>query len=260
MTKEQFARIRGWFESYVADITPDDKKVADLIGLKRVHSEKVAGHCAAIARDEGFSGPDTRTAEALGILHDIGRFAQIVEFMTFNDTGSFNHGEYGAEIIGKSDVLAALNEPDRGRIHAGVRHHNARIVTGGLDSEALPFVNIIRDADKLDIYRVIAETIRNGDHEKHPEITLNIDMKGPPGAAALEQIRARETVSYENIKSLADFRLTELSWLYDINYRYTLRYIAENGILDEVTGSLPDDPAVNEVVREVKDFIEGKMK
>jgi hypothetical protein len=257
MTAEQFKNIKDWFESYVDDITPDDETLSALIDLKRVHSAEVAVNCKEIAEDANFSGPDIRTAEALGVLHDAGRFSQIVKFRTFSDSESFNHGEHGYDILVKSDVLSPLSDLDRDRILCGIRYHNSRFVPDDLDPGVLPFVGLIRDADKLDIYRVISETLRNGDYDRYPEITLHIDFDGPVNPAVLDQIRDQKTVSYDNVKSLHDFRIAQFSWLYDLNYEYTYRQMVERGFLAEITESLPDDKDVTDVVRAAQDYIES---
>ncbi|MFC1552939.1 HD domain-containing protein, partial [Candidatus Latescibacterota bacterium] len=116
MTAEQFENIKQWFETYVDDITPDDDTLSALIELKRVHSAEVAVNCREIAEDANFSAPEIRTADALGVLHDVGRFSQIVRFRTFSDSESFNHGEHGYDIIVKSNVLSPLSAIDKERI------------------------------------------------------------------------------------------------------------------------------------------------
>ncbi|MFC1650815.1 HD domain-containing protein [Candidatus Latescibacterota bacterium] len=260
MTAEQFDDLKNWFETYVDDITPDNYKIKSLINLKRVHSNKVAVNCREIAEDANLPSYDRLTAEMLGLFHDIGRFSQLVEFQTFSDSDSINHGEHGHEIVRKSNVLSTVSDMDEQRILHGIRYHNSRTIPENTGPGVRPFVELIRDADKLDIYRVISDTLRNKDFDKYPEITLHIDFDGPVNPSALAQIRRQETVSYGNIKSLLDFRITQLSWIYDINYTFTFRQIIERGFLAEVTESLPDEKDVSEIVRTVCDFIDSKLK
>ncbi|MFC1538912.1 HD domain-containing protein [Candidatus Latescibacterota bacterium] len=260
MTIEQFDDLKKWFETYVDNVTPDDNRLKTLITLKYNHSHEVAVNCRGIAEDANMSASDILTAELLGLFHDIGRFSQLVEFQTFSDPDSLNHGEHGYEIAIKTDVLSAVSDSDKQRILNGIRYHNSRIIPEHLDSDVLPFVKLIRDADKLDIFRVISETLGNKDFDKYPEITLHIDIDGPVNPAALSQVRRLETVSYENVKSLLDFRLTQLAWIFDINYPFTFRQIIERGFLNEITGSLPEDDDIREVIRSVVDFIDSKLK
>lgn len=54
---------------------------------------------------------DILIAEAPGLLHDVGRFSQLVEFGTFSDTDSINHGESGYKIIKHFEVFSPLPQP-----------------------------------------------------------------------------------------------------------------------------------------------------
>ena len=40
-------------------------------------------------------------ASLIGLLHDIARFEQYTKYKTFNDLESFDHGDYGVEILKK---------------------------------------------------------------------------------------------------------------------------------------------------------------
>ncbi len=63
----------------------------------------------------------------------------------------------------------------------------------------------VRDADKLDIYRVLYDAWRSGVFRAQPEILHGVDIDGPPTAAALADLQARRTISFRNVRSLADF-------------------------------------------------------
>ena len=260
MNVEHHKRLRNWFFNYIEDISPEHGRLKSLIELKKVHSLNVADNSRALAEDMKWSHSDILTSEILGLFHDIGRFSQIIEFQTFSDPDSINHGEHGYNILKQSDILSPLPAIDQKRILNGTHYHNSRNIPEHVASDSLSFLKLVRDADKLDIYRVINGSIKNNELKEYPEITLHIDINGPLNPSALAQVRSKQTVSYENVKSLADFGLTQLSWIYDINYTFIFRQILQRGILEEITQILPEEKEINELVQSVKSYIESKLK
>ncbi len=203
-----FTGIREWFEDYYDSCISTDGRRTKLMALKLEHSLKVGAHAKAIAEDEQWTAIEIEVAEILGILHDVGRFSQLVEFGTFSDSDSVNHGERGYEVARSAGFLIQLPEKIQTAILNGIRQHNARRIPEELDKTSIRYLQLVRDADKLDIFRVIHKAIQQNTIEEQPEITLNVDIDGPVNPAALSELENRHNVSYRNIKSLADFGLT----------------------------------------------------
>ncbi len=260
MNVEQFNHLQKWFHKYVKNITPDSGKLIHLIQLKLEHSINTAYYSRALGEDMRWSVSDILTAEALGLLHDVGRFSQIVKFGTFSDTGSINHGECGHKIIKQFNILSPLTGDDQARILDGIHYHNSVEIPQHINPDSLRFVKLVRDADKLDIFRVINDSIKNNRLDDYPEITLNIDINGPVNPLVLSQVLNKQIVSYKNVKSLADFGLTQLSWIYDINYKFTFQQIFDRRILEQVIELLPEEKEIQKVARAVKMFIAQKLQ
>ncbi|MBT4482273.1 MAG: HD domain-containing protein [Candidatus Latescibacteria bacterium] len=260
MNINQLKVIKKWFHAYVEDITPDNDKLIHLIRLKYDHSLHVAENSRLIAEGMKWLKSDINVAEALGLLHDVGRFSQVVEYRTFYDPDSINHGERGFKVVGESGILSALPQNEQMKILDGIKFHNLITIPQYVNSARLRFVKLIRDADKLDIYRIIYDTVKTKIFEEHPEIFLNIDFDGPINPAALAQILNKETVSYRNVKSFKDFCLNQLSWMYDINYSLTFRLISEREIFKKVTAILPEDNGVQKAVRSVHAYMKKEGK
>ncbi len=259
MTESQFNELTGWFYTYTRNLTPENKKHTDLIDLKIDHSERVAEIARQLAEEMQWPRSDIRTGEVLGLLHDIGRFSQIIEHSTFSDPDSIDHGERGYQVLRENGALSGLDVPEQNAILFGVRHHNDRDFPTDIPAESTRFVKLVRDSDKLDIFRVIDNIIRERKFDEHPEMTLNIDIDGPPTAGAIAEIKKRETISYQNVLTLADFALTELSWTYDLQYPGALRRMVEWGCLDRIISLLPDTDEMREIITEIRSYIGGQF-
>jgi hypothetical protein len=75
----------------------------------------------------------------------------------------------------------------------------------------------------------------------------------------LDTISAGRLVTLAQLKSLNDFKLLQLSWLYDINFPNTFRLIKERDLLARLGATLPRDPAVQEVLSRLQDYLERRL-
>jgi hypothetical protein len=248
MNPRQEKKLAKWFEEYVHHFAGKGGRLPPMLKLKLVHSRRVAANAAGLARDLGFAQGDTLAAGMLGLLHDIGRFTQFAAHGTFRDELSFNHGQRGADIMAQCPALAACSGNDRSRIIAGIRYHNSANLPKGLKSDALDFVKLARDADKLDIFSLLYSAWKNGDLWRDPDIMPMIKLDGPLNPGALEEIKRRRAISVANIKSLADFFLLQLSWVYDLNFRPSYRRLISRRVIEKIAEALPPTVEVNEQI------------
>jgi len=258
MNEKTLAKIRRWYGAHAKSYRAPDGNLHAVLQLKFDHSARVAAEAAGIARELGWSTEMVRAARALGLLHDIGRFEQFTKFGTLFDPVSVDHGEQGYKVLKRSDTLSSCSAREKNAILNGVRYHNRRVIPPSVSADALPFVKLVRDADKIDIIYVLNEEIRRNRHMKHPEILLHIDLDGPPTLALVKQILDHRSGSYENVKTLADLNLMKIAWVYDINYLPSLRRILKRKLLDDLLGTMPSKPTAG--ARKIKDIATEYIK
>ena len=132
-----------------------------LILHKIEHTFRVAELADRYAAAQGMNASDTNFAWFLGLLHDIGRFEQIRRFGTFVDSQSVDHAELSADILFTDGLIdefskEGLPEDWRSISETAIRQHNKLNLPDTLDERTRSFAEILRDADKTDIFRVIA--------------------------------------------------------------------------------------------------------
>ena len=144
------------FEDYTENYDLKDPNIY----LKYVHTGKVAENCEKIARSLELSEEDCDLAWEIGMLHDIGRFEQLRRFHTFNDSVSIDHAQFGADLLFQEGLIKKFDgaAKDYGLIEKAVRYHSLYRIPEGLTDREMMFCQIIRDADKVDIYRANYET------------------------------------------------------------------------------------------------------
>lgn len=255
MTADQLDRIRDWLQAFVDSYRAADGVLPDAVALKLDHTRRVAENARDIARDLDWSPEDVDLAEALGWLHDVGRFAQFGEFGHFHDASSFNHGHRGADLVRESGVLDDLDEKSGGCLLDGIRHHNAKRIPAGLPPDHVRFLQLIRDADKLDIFRVVAEGLERDGFRELADMWPHIHLDGPIHPLLLQDIRARNQGDVAHVESLADFLLLEASWLCELHSAPARVRARRARVLDTLAAHLPADPDVRAVLDGIRGFL-----
>ena len=252
MNRELLIQIQAWFEEFVDGFCPASSDLPSPLVLKQVHTRAVASNARLIARELEWSEEDIRMSEALGWLHDVGRFAQFAEFGHFHDATSVNHGLRGCELVAASDILDSLSGDRRNALLESIRHHNAKDIPTTLSPLTLPFLRLIRDADKLDIYRVVIEGLRQNGFRELSNIWPHIQLDGPVNPDLLREIQTRHSVDLVHVKSLADFLVLQAHWIYDLHYAPTRNQVRQRRILESLTAFLPPHPEAQEFFCQVQ--------
>jgi len=252
MTHVQLQTIRRKFLTYVNAYIDQSGKMKNMMELKREHCAFVAKNARELAERSGWNQSKLYAAEALGLLHDVGRFPQLEEYGTFRDECSINHGLRGGQAIKEEGFLDEIDDDLREALTLAVRYHNDRELKQNISAKALPWLKLIRDADRLDIYRVILEKLKNGELEKHPDVVLHLKIDAPPSPTILEAISNQRPPAYTDLRSVADFLLMLLSWTHQMTLLPAAYDIMrERKIVPEFVKFLPNLPEVKFFLRQL---------
>ena len=125
-----------------------------------------------------------------------------------------------------------------------------RKIAENVEGEALLFSKIIRDADKLDIYRVINEDAMidifwykdfNG-QEIHEEI--------------FKHFIENKFINYKEIQNNADQILAFYNYIYDFNFPYCLKIIKDNKYLENFYNRVVETFNSESVAKKTKQVLE----
>ncbi len=237
------------YDAYVDTFRGADGELPPMMRLKREHTAHVVENARAIAAGEGFDAETARACDVAALLHDTGRYEQLKRYNTFRDSDSIDHAVFSHDIVKERGWLDG--DPQREAILTAVLVHNRRDVPDGLDPLTEAAVHTVRDADKLDIFRVLENQIATTDWRHDSTAFWNLPTTARPSPAVLEAIRERRPVDYQNIRSLADFVLIQVGWMISgLRYSTSRRLCDERGHLAfrrSFLRELTDDPAVEEI-------------
>ena len=219
-----------------------------MLQLKLDHTLGVVEDAKRIMAGEAWPANACVIGEACALLHDAGRYSQLNEFGTFQDARSIDHAKRGVEVIEKERWLDALPAALRKTVLAAVALHNKKDVPASLDAGTAELVHLVRDADKLDIFRVMETAIRDGSLERNPEIAWDLRVKAAPSPEVVASISKGLPVSYGWIKTLSDFVLIQVGWLNGgMHFRTALQLAGDRQVLEfreKYLRTLSGDPGV----------------
>lgn len=263
------------FAEYVRNYDPSDEKIK----LKIDHTYRVAGLCQRIAESLGLSEPDVDIAWLLGMLHDIGRFEQIRRFGTFNDVQSVDHAEFGADLLLKEGLIRKFAEgyyeecelarsgneeaeqiiknnehhnKDTGLLEMAIRQHNKYRVKEDLTERQRMFCDILRDADKVDIFKVNADIPM----EIIYDVTTEELKNGVITKEVLESFYKKETVLKSVRRSAVDHIVGHISLLFELVYKESYRQAKEQGYVYKLLDFKSDVPEVNAEFDDMRKYVD----
>ena len=249
MNKSQHDDLVAWFDGYVEPFLATDDEGVKNIRLKIEHTRKVCEAMALLADGEGLSENESLIASATALLHDVGRFTQYRRWRTFLDSDSDNHARLAIDVIREENILAGIDKPEQILIEEAVRFHNMLAPPSTFLSPTRKFINLIRDADKLDIWRVFVELLAQPPEERPSAATLGLDdLPGTISDACISALNSGSIVRLDTISCLNDFKLLQISWVYDLTYATSRRILSERGYIPALAATLPERADIREAV------------
>ncbi len=252
-------KARKVFNDYVSNYNINDSKIK----LKIIHINRVANNSRKIAQMLKLPKEQQDLAELIGLLHDIGRFEQLRIYGTFSDKDSISHAEKGIEVLFKNNLIREFIDESNydSIILKAIRNHSTLKIEDNLSKEELLHTKIIRDADKLDIYKVFSEErIEDGVLIGTDDISKEI-----LSPKFFEDFKKEKLLLYSDIKTDMDFMVACLAYIYDFNFKESLQIVKEENYINKIIKRInAKDKYTREKLDEISiiamDYINKKIK
>ncbi len=250
-------RLKTWFAEYVRRFDSDDPAVQQNMDLKEEHTRGVCEAIREIGGSLELSEGDLCLAEASALLHDIGRFEQFRRYGTFADHRSVDHAALGVDVIRENRVLEGLDSAAARLIVRAVACHNRADVPDGEPERSLFFIRLLRDADKVDIWRVVTDYYRKAENHRSRTIELDLPDTDAVSDPVHEALMNGRLVRMADLRTLQDFKLLQIGWIYDVNFPRTFQIVRERKYLEAIRDALPEKSArVTEVYERARAYLE----
>lgn len=256
MNKAELEQLIGWFDVYTTPFLNTDYEGMKNIQLKIEHTKKVCEAMNLLAIGENLSENESLIASAVAILHDVGRFLQYKKWRTFLDRDSDNHARIAVDVIRAENVLSNIDSAERLLIEEAVRFHNMLTPPFEIKSPTRLYIDLIRDADKLDIWRVFVELLALPEKERASAATLGLpDAPEKVSNDCIQALLSGSIVRLDSISCLNDFKLLQISWVYDLTFCSSRKIVSERGYIQALASTLPKREEIDLAVQKALDAL-----
>lgn len=246
--------LKRRYAEYVAGFCGADGKLPEMMELKRVHTAKVVENAEAIADGEHFDAVTREAALVAALFHDLGRYEQLKRYNTFRDSESVDHAVFS------HDLLQGFGWVKDEAVLKAILYHNRRDLPTDMDALTAAAAHTVRDADKLDIFRVLEDRVAHTDWRHDTRAFWNLAVTAPPNPVVVDCVENRRPVDYQNITSLADFVLIQVGWMISGLHFATSRRLCHArghlGFRRDFLHQLTDSPAIDRLC----DLAESTLK
>ena len=256
--QETLSALKAWFSDYVKTFHSENPEKQQNINIKKEHTIRVCSEIIDIAESLDLSREELRLAEAIALLHDVGRFEQYDRYGTFSDFNSVNHAVLGIKILRENNMLKNIDQSTRKIILCAIFHHNRVELPRRTIEACLFFTKLLRDADKLDIWRVLTENYSNKNKSRIESLDLGLPDTPEISDKVCQELVAGRPIKAEHLKSLNDLKLLLMGWVYDVNFQRTFQLIRERGYLEMLRDVLPQSGRIVKIYSLLRSHLEQR--
>lgn len=223
------------------------------ISLKVRHILRVVENSKFIAKELDLNEEQVSLAELIGLFHDIGRFEQVRIYDTFSDKDTgIDHAAYSLKVLYEDGLIRkfiATNKYDD-IIKKAVFNHNKPVIDKSVDGDALLFSKIIRDADKLDIYKAINQEEMKDIfwYKEFDNIKMSDEL--------MKKFEKEKLIDYKDIKNNADQIYAFYGYVLDFNFPSCFKIIKDNQYLEKFFVRIKDTFKDEDIINKTKRVLE----
>ena len=239
--------ILNEFYNYVKDFNLND------IAIKRKyeHSLRVMKISCYLAKKLKLSLLDISLSRKIGLLHDFGRFEQWQKYHTYSDLESIDHGDLGVELLFTNKLIKnyELEIENYDIVENAIKYHNKYDYPNNLDKLAKIHCNIIRDADKLDIFYIFAKGILKIEEDNLPvSKKINSDFSN------------NLLLNRKDVVNKTDDILLILAMVYDLNYQESYKYLYKKKYIWKIYRKLKYKKRYRKYFEHINKYLKERMK
>lgn len=242
-------KAKAAFEEYISQY---DQTIPS-IKLKIIHTYEVMKCSDYLSDLLQLSCDDKKLASLIALLHDIGRFEQWIKYESFEDYKTVDHALFSSELLFEKGLIREFIDDqcyDR-IIKAAIEQHNRYEIDADFDERTLMFIHLIRDADKLDNFRVKeVETFEAIFQTSYEEVSQE-DITD----SVYQQVYDQKLVYGPSRVTHLDMWLSYIAFIFDLHFRESLVYIHENNWINR---SFSRIEPVNEKIKQKYDILKDR--
>ena len=218
------------------------------ISVKYKHSYTVMNLMGILANELHLTDKQIYIAKVIGLLHDIGRFEQFKRFNSFSDK-NIDHADMSCVyLFDEGHIRDFIDDKSFDKIiEIAIKYHNKLNIPDGLNSEEELFLKMIRDMDKVDIYKQIST---------HYEYHFNANEVSEE---VLKYFKEEKPIPITIRKSKSDSVLVMLGFIFDINFDESFDILVDTDNFDLFISTIDVDSNSEKLWRKIRELCYDKI-
>lgn len=252
-----FNKAQEAFSEYLNNYDKNDSKIR----LKIKHTYEVVNQSEYISKGLNLDEENIEIAKIIALLHDIGRFEQIKVTSDFIDTDKLDHADFGAKILFEDNLIHKFIETNKydNLIKTAIINHNKLKIEDNLDKDVELHCKIIRDADKLDNFRVKEEedfkdifpNVYNPDTLYYSTISEKVYSDFMNG----------KCINVNDRKTQLDYWFCVIAFIFDLNFDISKKYILDKNYINILIDRIQyKDEETKKQMEDIRKFANDYLK
>lgn len=246
-------KIELAFDNYIKNYDRRKKEIR----YKYKHSYEVRKLMEELSNKLKLSKEDKNIARNIGLLHDIGRFEQVKKYKACSDIKSkTDHADESCVYLFENNHIRDFIEESKNDeiIKDAIKNHNKYEISKDVTGRNLFFAKMIRDMDKVDIYRVMSE---------EPSYRFTFD-KNEIDSEVLNDFKNHKSIKIKENKRKTDPILIQLAFVYDINFKESIEILQRTKYLDMYLNKIKckknSIEEFNKIKKEIYEYLDKKKE
>ncbi len=247
--------LRKVYQEFINTVKSEVSNSDSTIERTIFHIEKVVENSLILADSLGLN--DKAMVEIAALFHDIGRlWILLPENSGINRT---DHSLYSIEFLKSCAPFKELDDSVQDIINQVIINHNKPDLPTKESEINLFYIKLLRDADKLDIWRETSEYITHKSGKPNMAIRLNLSEKQVVTSSFCKVIVEGGIPVKSDLITFNDFVIFQMSWIFDLHYKKSFQIVNQKQYIRHLYDSLPKNDNVIEIYRMIRIYIENRI-
>jgi len=257
ITQDTLQAFRTDYKKYVSHLNTEVYKNNSAVERNLIHTDKVIENILILANSLELSESEKYTAEALALFHDIGRFWILLQDQ--QKIQNMDHAEASIEYLKSNSTFNSLDEQSKMVITEVILNHHAAEISKKDNPVSLFFSRLLRDADKLDIWRLTADSLADRTKKSNLAIEYGLVEKPTLTTSFCQNIIEGGLPKKEDVATFNDYLVFQMSWVFDLNFRKSFQLLNKMQYMRHIYEALPKHDMIFEIYRMIKIHIENQI-
>jgi hypothetical protein len=255
--RELIQTLRTTINEFITPFNDEPYKADPTIAETIVHIKKVVENILILADELELSENEKIVAEIAAQFHDIGRLWILLPENSANRM--IDHAEASIQYLKASGAIDHLDESTQNIVIQAIINHNKPELPKKESEAVLFYIKLLRDADKLDVWRATSEYITRKGSRPNMAVELSLSDKPVVTSSFCKIIIEGGIPNKDNILTFNDLMIFQMSWIFDLNFKKSFQILNKKQYMRHIYDSLPKNDSVIEIYRMIRIYIENKI-